>query len=105
MKSALEKMSLAENQRMHQALSSLVGALRTSNSLKEVSEKTGLSMIELIVDGWETMFDELRGLRITNDHLARQNTLIFKKFTDAVNVLENTSSTVNRMLSELKTTS
>lgn len=103
MASGMEKMSLAENQRMHNALSELPNALRTSMSLKEISEKTGLSMIELIVDGWETLFDEFRNLRITNDHLARQNTQVFKKFTDAVHVLESTSATVNRMLSELKT--
>jgi hypothetical protein len=105
MPSEMEKMSLAENQRVHNALSVLPDALRTSMSLKELSEKTGLSMIELIVDGWETLFDEFRSLRITNDHLARQNTQVFKKFTDAVHVLENTSAVVNRMLSEMKTSS
>jgi hypothetical protein len=105
MPSEMEKMSLAENQRVHNALSALPDALRTSMSLKELSEKTGLSMIELIVDGWETFFDEFRSLRITNDHLARQNTQVFKKFTDAVHVLENTSAVVNRMLSEMKTSS
>jgi hypothetical protein len=105
MPSEMEKMSLAENQRVHNALSALPDALRTSMSLKELSEKTGLSMIELIVDGWETLFDEFRSLRITNDHLARQNTQVFKKFTDAVHVLENTSAVVNRMLSEMKTSS